>query len=136
LIFKDGYFGLEVSGMNLRELKVARLDWRKERVRKRVRGTPQRPRLAVSRSLKNISAQIIDDFTGRTLCSAGTQSKDLREQVKRGGNVQAAKSVGKVLGEKAKALGIEQVAFDRRGRRYHGRLKALADAAREAGLKF
>jgi large subunit ribosomal protein L18 len=106
------------------------------RVRKKVNGTPQRPRLAVVRSHRQISAQIIDDTLGRTLCAVSTQSKELREQVRGGGNVKAAAIVGKILGEKAKQLGIEAVCFDRRGRRYHGRIKALAEAAREAGLKF
>lgn len=105
-------------------------------VRKKIAGTPERPRLAVSRSNRNMYAQIIDDRAGRTLCAVGTQSKDLREQVGYGGNAKAAALIGKALGEKAKELGIEQVSFDRRGRKYHGRIKALADAAREAGLKF
>ncbi|MBK9119711.1 MAG: 50S ribosomal protein L18 [Phycisphaerales bacterium] len=107
------------------------------RVRKSVSGTTRRPRLAVARTLKNITAQIIDDDTGRTLCSASTQSRELRAAVGgNGGNAKAAQIVGKALGDKARALGIECVAFDRRGRKYHGRVKALADAAREAGLKF
>ncbi len=106
------------------------------RVRKLVNGTAERPRLAVTRSHRNISAQIIDDMAGRTLCAVSTDSKELREQIKYGGNVKAAAAIGKHLGEKAKQLGIEQVCFDRRGRRYHGRLKALAEAARKAGLKF
>ncbi len=117
-------------------IKSWRLARRVRRVRRKVDGTTQRPRLAVSRSLRHIAAQIIDDATGRTLCAASTGSKELREQVKYGGNVAAAKAVGQAIGQKAKALGIEQVAFDRRGRKYHGRVKALADAAREAGLKF
>jgi large subunit ribosomal protein L18 len=109
---------------------------RVHRIRRKVAGTPQRPRLAVVRSLKNISAQIIDDAVGRTLCAVDSRSKELREHVGYGGNVKAAKLLGKVLGEKAKHLGIENVCFDRRGHRYHGRIKALAEAAREAGLKF
>ena len=117
-------------------LKSWRLARRVRRVRKKVSGAPQRPRLAVSRSVQNIAAQIIDDATGRTLCAASTLSKELRDQVKYGGNVAAAKIVGQAIGAKAKQLGIGLVAFDRRGRRYHGRVKALADAAREAGLKF
>ncbi len=117
-------------------VKGWRLGRRIRRVRRKVTGGTQRPRLAVSRSVRNISAQIIDDATGRTLCAASTFTKELRGGMKSGGNVAAAKVVGKAIGEKAKQLGIEQVAFDRRGRRFHGRVKALADAAREAGLKF
>ena len=117
-------------------LKSFRQQRRQQRVRRTVTGLPGRPRLAVSRSLRQISAQIIDDFSGRTLCAVSTQSKDVRGQVAYGGNCKAAQAVGRLLGEKAKALGIEQVCFDRRGRKYHGRIKALAEAAREAGLKF
>ena len=117
-------------------LKTWRLARRQKRVRKTVAGEPGRPRLSVSRSLRNIYAQIIDDTAGKTLCSVSTESKDLRDQVGHGGNVKAAKVAGKLLGEKARQLGIAQVCFDRRGRKYHGRVKALADAAREAGLKF
>lgn len=116
-------------------VKDARLRRRKQRVRKRTFGTAQQPRLAVVRSLRNITAQIIDDNTGRTLCTLSSLSKELSGAAA-GGNVAAAKIVGKALGEKAKELGIERVTFDRRGRRFHGRIKALADAAREAGLKF
>jgi large subunit ribosomal protein L18 len=117
-------------------LKSVRLARRVRRVRKRVAGAGARPRLAVSRSLRNISAQIIDDVSGRTLCAVSSESQELRDQLPYGGNVKAAAIVGKVLGAKAKALGIENVCFDRRGRKYHGRIKALAEAAREAGLKF
>ncbi len=120
-----------------RELvKGWRQERRAQRVRRTVHGTPERPRLAISRSNRQIYAQIIDDTVGRTLCALSTQSKELRTQVPYGGNVKAAVAVGKALGEKAKQLGIEKVCFDRRGRRYHGRIKALAQAAREAGLKF
>ncbi len=117
-------------------VKGVRLARRKRRVRKKISGSATRPRLAVARSSRNISVQIIDDELGRTICAVGTQSKDLRDQVGYGGNVKAAVVVGKVIGEKAKQLGIECVCFDRRGRKYHGRVKALAEAAREAGLKF
>lgn len=109
---------------------------RKHVIRNRVDGTAERPRLTVFRSLKNIYAQVIDDENGVTLCAASTQAKDLRGQVKYGGNVAAAKLVGKALAEQALAKSIQQVCFDRNGYRYHGRVKALADAAREAGLKF
>ncbi len=122
--------------MKAQLVKTARRSRRILRVRKRVVGVADCPRLAVARSCRNIAAQIIDDVRGCTLCAVSTQSKDLREQVGYGGNVKAAKLVGKVLGEKAKSLGIQSVCFDRRGRRYHGRIKALAEAAREAGLKF
>jgi len=106
------------------------------RVRKKVNGTSTRPRLAVSRSHRHISAQIIDDTVGRTLCAVSTNTKELRAQVGYGGNRKAAEVAGKMLGERARQLGIEQVALDRRGLRYHGRIKALAEAARAAGLKF
>jgi large subunit ribosomal protein L18 len=116
-------------------VKHARLSRRVKRVRKKIFGTAERPRLAVSRSLKNVYAQLIDDIAGRTLCAASSQGKDVRA-LGYGGNARAAKVVGKLLGEKARALGIEQACFDRRGRKYHGRIRALAEAAREAGLKF
>lgn len=117
-------------------MKQHRLRRRIKRVRKTIFGTPDRPRLTVFRSNRNIGAQIIDDLAGRTLCAASTEAKEIRGQSPHGGNCAAAKVVGKTLGEKAREMGIEQVCFDRRGRRYHGRVKALADAAREAGLKF
>lgn len=106
------------------------------RVRRRVAGTADRPRLAVFRSLKHIYAQVIDDRTGRTLVSASTLDRQLRQQVRNGGNVAAAKIVGRVVAERARAAGIERVVFDRGGYKYHGRVQALADAAREAGLQF
>ncbi len=106
------------------------------RLRRRVQGTMDRPRMSVYRSLSNISVQVIDDATGRTLCSAGSHDKETAKSVKGGGNVAAAKIVGKIAAERALAAGITQVVFDRGGYRYHGRVKALADAAREAGLKF
>lgn len=117
-------------------IKIARAARRKQRVRKKVTGTPERPRLAVSRSHRNISAQIIDDLAGRTLCAVDTRAADLRDQVNYGGNRTAAAVAGKLLAEKAKQAGVELVSFDRRGCKFHGRIKALADAAREAGLKF
>ena len=122
--------------MRAEQVKSVRQARRVRRVRKKVEGMPDRPRLAVSRSHRHICAQIIDDLSGRTLCCVSTASKDLRGQVGYGGNVSAAAAIGKALGEKAKTIGIEQVCFDRRGRKYHGRIKALAEAAREAGLKF
>lgn len=114
--------------------KQSRLLKRARSVRKKLSGTAERPRLSVTRSLQHLFAQVIDDSQGKTLCSVSTRSPDLKGSY--GGNCAAAKLVGKALAEKARAAGIEQVAFDRRGRRYHGRIKALADAAREAGLKF
>lgn len=99
-------------------------------------GEPGHPRLTVSRSLRQICAQIIDDERGVTLCQAGSLNKDLRGSIKCGGNRAAAKAVGVALAERAKAQGIEAVHFDRNGYRFHGRIKALADAAREGGLKF
>jgi large subunit ribosomal protein L18 len=107
-----------------------------DRIRTRISGTAERPRLCVYRSLKNISAQVIDDLAGRTLASASSNDAETRKSVKGGGNVAAAKVVGKAVAERAVAKGIKQVVFDRGGYKYHGRVKALADAAREAGLKF
>ncbi|HEY8393780.1 MAG TPA: 50S ribosomal protein L18 [Thermaerobacter sp.] len=110
---------------------------RHRRVRKKVHGTAERPRLNVFRSLKHIYAQVIDDDAGVTLVSASTVEPELREAVGGyGGNVQAARVVGRAIAERALAKGIARVVFDRGGYRYHGRVKALADAAREAGLKF
>ncbi len=106
------------------------------RVRTRVKGSPERPRLCVYRSLSHIYAQIIDDRTGRTLTAASSIDKHTRGQFKGGGNIAAAKVVGKMIAERARAAGIEQVVFDRGGYKYHGRVQALAEAAREAGLKF
>lgn len=117
-------------------VKGWRASRRVKRVRRKVSGTPERPRLAVARSLRGIAAQIIDDTAQRTLCAVDSRQKELRGQFGDGGNVKAAATVGKLLGEKARQLGIERVCFDRRGHRYHGRIRALAEAAREAGLKF
>jgi large subunit ribosomal protein L18 len=117
-------------------IKQARHARRRKRIRKKVCGTPERPRLCVARSHRNIGAQVVDDLSGRTLCAVATSSKELRAACTYGGNAKAAALVGKTISEKAKALGIEQVCFDRGGCAYHGRIKALADAAREAGLKF
>lgn len=122
--------------MNAREQKKVRLVRRKYRVRKRVFGTPERPRLTVFRSHKNISAQLVDDTTGRTLCAAGTNTKSLVGQIKKGGNSEAAAVVGRHLAEQARMHGIRKAAFDRNGRKYHGRIKALAEAARKTGLEF
>ncbi|MBS3994538.1 MAG: 50S ribosomal protein L18 [Alkaliphilus sp.] len=106
------------------------------RVRKKVAGTPERPRLNIYRSLSNMYAQIIDDTTGTTLVSASTLDKEIRENVQYGGNKEAAKTVGQYVAKKALEKGITQVVFDRGGYDYHGRIKELADSAREAGLQF
>lgn len=106
------------------------------RVRTRVNGTPERPRLSVYRSVGHIYAQVIDDRTGKTLVSASSVDKETRKDLKGGGNIAAAKIVGRKVAERAKAAGIELVVFDRGGYKYHGRVEALAQAAREAGLKF
>jgi large subunit ribosomal protein L18 len=106
------------------------------RIRSRVGGRPQVPRLNVFRSLGHIYAQIVDDTRGHTLVSASSLDKEVRKTLKTGGNVAAAKGVGQVLATRAKAAGISRVVFDRGGYAYHGRVKALADAAREGGLQF
>ncbi len=106
------------------------------RVRRRIHGTPERPRLAIFRSLRQIYAQVIDDQAGSTLVSASSIDPEFQKQLKTGGNIAAAKLVGKLIGERARAAGHTQVVFDRGGYKYHGRVKALADAAREAGLEF
>jgi large subunit ribosomal protein L18 len=106
-----------------------------ERIRKKLQGTPERPRLNVYRSLNHIYVQVIDDLHGKTLVSASS-AEGKKEERRTGGNVAAAKSVGKTIAERAKARGVSKVVFDRGGYIYHGRVKALADAAREAGLQF
>jgi large subunit ribosomal protein L18 len=122
--------------MNREKAKAQRLQRRKWRVRKSVFGTVERPRLSVFRSDKHITCQIINDYEGKTLVSATTIDKEVRGELTNGGNIAAAKAVGKAIAERAKAAGITAVAFDRGGRLYHGRVKAVADAAREAGVKF
>jgi large subunit ribosomal protein L18 len=111
-------------------------DKRHHRLRRWVRGTTARPRLAVFRSLNHIYAQVVDDETGRTLVAADSRSKQFRAGQPRGGNVAAAKAVGELLAQRARAAGITQIVFDRGGYKYHGRVKALADAARAGGLVF
>jgi len=106
------------------------------RIRKKLAGTPARPRLAVFRSQSHIYAQLIDDDLGTTLCAASSLDEGLKSKFKRGSNVAAAKAVGQLIAERAKQKGVSAVVFDRGGFQYHGRIKALADAAREAGLKF
>lgn len=109
---------------------------RKQRVRKKVHGTAERPRLTVYRSLRHIYAQVINDNTGQTLAAASTLSKELREKVKTTGNTEAAKAVGELLAQTALDRGIKRVVFDRNGFLYHGRIKTLAEAARQKGLEF
>jgi len=106
-----------------------------ERIRKKLQGTQERPRLNVYRSLNHIYVQVIDDMAGKTLVSASS-AEGKKEGRRTGGNVAAAKDVGKTIAERAKAKGVTKVVFDRGGYIYHGRVKALADAAREAGLQF
>jgi large subunit ribosomal protein L18 len=105
-------------------------------MRKRIVGTLERPRLCVHRSSRHIRAQVIDDGTGRTLVSASSLDKEVRAAIKSGGNIAASKVVGKAIAERARAKGVEKVVFDRGGYQYHGRVQALAEAAREAGLQF
>jgi len=106
------------------------------RIRAKVAGSGDRPRLCVYRSLKYTYVQIVDDSQGKTLVAASTAEKELKGALKQTGNIQASKLVGKVIAERAKAKGIESVVFDRGGYLYHGRIKAIAEAARESGLKF
>ena len=116
--------------------KAVRLERRKHHIRKSVFGSPERPRLSVYRSAKHIYAQLIDDHAGKTLAAAATTTGDVRGDQKTGANIAAAKKVGAAIAQKARDAGITKVAFDRGGRMYHGRIKALADAAREGGLQF
>jgi large subunit ribosomal protein L18 len=116
--------------------KAARLLRRKRSIRHKITGTSDRPRLSVFPSGKHMYAQVIDDIQGRTLAQAGTLGKSGVNDGKTGANVESARMVGKAVADKAKEAGVTRVAFDRNGRQYHGRVKALADAAREAGLEF
>jgi large subunit ribosomal protein L18 len=106
------------------------------RIRRKVQGTPERPRLAVFRSVAHIYAQIIDDSKGVTLAAASSLEKAFREELKTGANIEAAKRIGKEIAERAKKAGVDKVVFDRGGYMYHGRVKALAEGAREGGLEF
>ncbi len=116
--------------------RKARKNVRHARVRQNLTGTPERPRMSVFRSNKNISVQIIDDVSGTTLAAASSLDKEIKANYANGGNKEAAKAVGEAIAKKALEKGIETVAFDRGGFLYHGRVKELADGAREAGLKF
>lgn len=124
-----------MSSRKDQEVKEKRRLRRRRSIRNGVYGTAERPRLTVFRSGRNISCQVVDDYQGRTLVAASTLSKDV-EVPGHGGNCSAAAVVGRKIAEKALSLGISSVQFDRNGYRFHGRVKALADAAREGGLKF
>jgi large subunit ribosomal protein L18 len=120
--------------MNRTQLKSHTRTRRKRGLRKRIFGVPDRPRLTIFRSAKHIYAQVIDDLAGKTLASASTTEK--ADKIAKGGNCGAAEHVGTKIAERAIGAGVKQVVFDRAGFRYHGRIKALADAARKGGLKF
>src|SRR3954452_11953851 len=122
--------------MDQQKVKKIRQLRRRRHVRRGITGTSERPRLSVFRSSKHIYAQLIDDLTGVTLAAASSTLGDVRSGLPYGGNVKAAAAVGKKLADEAKAKGIQKAAFDRGHYRYHGRVKALADAAREGGLQF
>ncbi|UCD71132.1 MAG: 50S ribosomal protein L18 [Syntrophobacterales bacterium] len=125
--------GIGVTGVNRKVEARAR---RRKRVRKRVKGTPERPRLSVFRSLRHTYAQIIVDTTGHTLVSASTISREIRGELTRTGNTEAAQKVGELIARKSIEKGIKMVIFDRNGYLYHGRVRALAEAARKNGLIF
>ena len=120
------------AAMEKNRLKRVRQNRRKRGIRKRIFGAPERPRMTVYRSLKHIYVQVINDLEGTTIAQASSR----QAAAEAGGNKDAAAAVGKLIAERAKEAGITEVAFDRNGYRYHGRVKALADAAREGGLKF
>lgn len=129
-----------MAELRKREKKVEARLRRKKRIRKKIIGTPERPRLCVYKSLKHIYAQIIDDTIGHTLVAASSLSPEIREKIdelkKKGGKTEVARAVGELIAKKALEKGITKVVFDRGGFKYHGRIKALADAARAAGLQF
>ena len=122
--------------MDKLKAKQAKLERRQRRVRSKVSGTAERPRLRVTRTNAQIYAQIIDDVSGATLLSVSTVDAEVKAGLKSGANIEAAKAVGEALGRRALEAGIKEVVFDRGGRIYHGRVKALADGARSAGLEF
>jgi len=117
-------------------MRIVGRERRKLRIRRKLSGTSQKPRLTVFRSSKHIYAQMVNDQTGSTLVSASTLDPEVRKELKYGGNKAAAVVVGRVVAERAKKAGIDKICFDRRSYKYHGRVAALANAAREAGLKF
>lgn len=121
--------------MQRKEKVEARLK-RKKRIRTKIFGTKEKPRLCVYKGIKEIYAQLIDDEEGRSLTGVSTLNKELKSQIKYGGNIEAAKKVGEYIGKKALEMGIKHIVFDRNGFKYHGRVKALGDGAREAGLIF
>ncbi len=118
------------------KIKLTGRKKRAGRVRKKVTGSTERPRLSVHRSLKNVYAQLIDDDKGISILGISSSASAVREQKIEGGKIEVAKAVGKLVAEKAKEKGIKEVVFDRNGFKYHGRVKAIAEGAREAGLKF
>jgi large subunit ribosomal protein L18 len=122
--------------MNKEKQKTFKQERRKRRVRKKVLGNADKPRLAVFRSLRNVYAQVIDDVSGNTLVAANSLETAVKGEVKYGGNKDAASKVGEAIARKSLAVGIRRVSFDRKGYKYHGRVKALAEAARKAGLIF
>ena len=122
--------------MNQRKIVEVRRLRRQRHVRKRLHGTVERPRLAIFRSSKHIYAQVVNDDNGTTLASASTLDPEIKRDLAYGGNKAAASVVGKLVAERAKQAGIDKICFDRRSYKYHGRVQALADAAREAGLQF
>ena len=122
--------------MDKTKAKHASLARRQRRVRAKITGTAVRPRLRIVRSNNNIAAQIIDDVAGKTLAAAASNEAELSKALKNGSNIEAAKLVGETIGKRAVEAGVAEVIFDRGGRIYHGRVKALADGARSAGLKF
>ncbi len=125
-----------VSATTQRKIVQVRRLRRQRHVRKRLTGSAERPRLAIFRSSKHIYAQVIDDATAKTLAHASTLDKDVRASHAYGGNKAAAAAIGRLIADRARAAGIDKVCFDRRSYKYHGRVQALADAAREAGLQF
>ena len=122
--------------MALRKLKELSRLRRKKRIKKKIRGTSEKPRLCVFRSAKHIYAQVIDDTTGKTLASASTLSEEIRDGLKNSGNIEAAKKVGELIAKNSLDRDIKKVVFDRNGYLYHGKVKALAVLAREKGLEF
>lgn len=122
--------------MGTKSLKLHKRLKRKSSIRKKINGTPERPRLTVYRSANHMYAQVVDDTTGSTIAAASTLSKELKGKLKNTGNAEAAGKVGKLLAKAAKKKKVKSVAFDRNGFLYHGRVKALAEAAREGGLEF
>lgn len=118
------------------QAKQAGLRRRHARVRAKVSGTPDRPRLCITRSNSNMYAQVVDDIAGKTLVAAHTLGPEFKATGKSGANIEGAAALGEIIGKKATEAGITEVVFDRGGNLYHGRIKAVADAAREAGLKF